>query len=59
MTVVAKSETHTQTPLVVDMDGALLRTDVLFEAIASGLALIGRETDLDLWTMRSTETSAA
>lgn len=38
MTVVAKSETHAQTPLVVDMDGALLRTDVLFEAIASGLA---------------------
>ena len=24
-----------------------------FESIASGLALIGREADLDLWTMRA------
>jgi hypothetical chaperone protein len=28
-----------------------------FESIASGLALIGRETDLDLWTMRAGDTA--
>jgi 4-hydroxybenzoate polyprenyltransferase/phosphoserine phosphatase len=32
------AKTESRTPLVVDMDGCLLRTDVLFEAIASGLA---------------------
>lgn len=38
MTTATIAKTETKTPLVVDMDGALLRTDVLFEAIASGLA---------------------
>lgn len=38
MTTATIAKTESRTPLVVDMDGALLRTDVLFEAIASGLA---------------------
>lgn len=38
MTTATIAKTERRTPLVVDMDGALLRTDVLFEAIASGLA---------------------
>jgi 4-hydroxybenzoate polyprenyltransferase/phosphoserine phosphatase len=38
VTVASLSETGPQTPLIVDMDGALLRTDVLFEAFAAGLA---------------------
>lgn len=38
MTTATIAKTESRTPLVVDMDGALLRTDVLFEAIASGMA---------------------
>ena len=38
VTTATIAKTESRTPLVVDMDGCLLRTDVLFEAIASGLA---------------------
>lgn len=38
MTTASIAKTDIRPPLVVDMDGCLLRTDVLFEAIASGLA---------------------
>lgn len=44
MTTATIAKTESRTPLVVDMDGCLLRTDVLFEAIASGLARRPLET---------------